>query len=114
MSDAYEVLTDDERYRMPPVPTAASGIGWLRATVPRFSDGPAHWRRRAYAVAMLEGPDPVALARDTAAETAAVLDRIAAADAARESVDLMSAVARPVPVAVLGRALAVTADDLTA
>ena len=46
MADAYAVLTDDERYRMPSVPPASSGIGWLRATVPRFCDGPTHRRRR--------------------------------------------------------------------
>jgi cytochrome P450 len=109
-----EVLTDDERYRMPPVPPAPSGIGWLRASVARFCDGPAHRRRRAYAVAMLDRLDPAALARDAAAETGAVLERIAAAGTGPEPVDLMSAVARPVPVAVLGRALAVPDDDLTA
>jgi cytochrome P450 len=114
MDDAYRMLTDDERYRMPPVGPAAAGIGWLRATVPRFSDGPTHRRRRAYAVAMLERLDPAALARDAAAETGAVLERIAAAGTGREPVDLMSVVARPVPVAVLGRALAVHDDDLTA
>lgn len=108
-----EVLIDDERYRMPPVPPASSGIGWLRSTVARFSDGPAHRRRRAYAVAMLDRLDPATLARDAAAETGAVLERLAAAGADREPVDLMSTVARPVPVVVLGRALAVRDDDLT-
>jgi cytochrome P450 len=43
-----------------------------------------------------------------------VLERLAAAGAGREPVDLMSAVARPVPVAVIGRALAVHDDELTA
>lgn len=108
MSDAYAMLTDDERYRMPQVTPAPSGIGWLRGTVPRFSDGEAHRRRRAHAVAMLDALDPAALARDAAVETQAVLSRI------REPVDLMSAVARPVPVTVIGRALAVSDDDLTA
>lgn len=111
MSDAYAVLTDDENYRMPPVGTAAAGIGWLRASVPRFSDGPTHRRRRAYAVAMLAALDPAGLARDAAAETSAVLDRVVAAG---EPVDLMSTVARPVPVVVLGRALGVREEDLTA
>ncbi len=108
MNDAYAMLTDDETYRMPPVGTASSGIGWLRATVPRFSDGPTHRRRRAHAVAMLAALDPAALARDAATETMAVLERI------RQPVDLMSTVARPVPVKVIGRALGVPDDDLTA
>jgi cytochrome P450 len=114
MSDAYAVLTDDERYRVPAVVPADAGIGWLRASVARFSDGPTHRRRRAYAVAMLDSLDPAGLARDAAAETASALDRLEAAGAGREPVDLMSAVARPVPVAVLGRALGVHDDDLTA
>jgi cytochrome P450 len=109
MDDAYAVLTDDERYRMPPVDPAPSGIGWLRATVARFSDGPAHRRRRAYAVAMLADLDPLALARDAAAETAALLERIDA-----PGTDLMTVVARPVPVTVLGRALGVHDNDLAA
>jgi cytochrome P450 len=114
MSDAYTMLTDDQRYPMPPVPPATSGIAWLRATVPRFSDGPTHRRRRAYAVAMLADVDPADVSRDAALETAARLDRIAASGATAGSVDLMAAVARPVPVAVLGRALGVQDDALTA
>jgi cytochrome P450 len=109
MDDAYAVLTDDERYRMPPVEPAPAGVGWLRATVARFSDGPTHRRRRALAVRMLADLDPLELARDATAETTAVLDRIVATDT-----DLMAVVARPVPVTVLGRALGVHIDDLTA
>lgn len=113
MDDAYTVLTDDERYRMPAVDDAPTGIGWLRATVARFSDGPAHRRRRAHAVTLLAGLDPAALARDAADATAGVLDRLAAAHADSAPVDLMTVVARPVPISVLGRALGVTLPGLT-
>src|SRR5687768_13380231 len=109
MNDAYAVLVDDERYRMPPVDPAPSGIGWLRATVARFSDGPVHRRRRTLAAAMLAGLDPRELARDAAAETAALLDGITTT-----GTDLLAVVARPVPVTVLGRALGVHTHDLTA
>jgi cytochrome P450 len=107
MTDAYAILTDDERYRMPPVDPAPTGIRWLRSTVARFSDGPVHRRRRAFAMALLAGLDPAGLARDAAAETAAVLERIDTT-----GTDLMTVVARPVPVTVLGRALGVQIDDL--
>jgi cytochrome P450 len=110
MSDPYTMLTTPG-YRMPYVEPASSGIGWLRATVARFSDGAVHERRRAHAVTLLESLDPDDLARAATAETTTVLARLSGA---REPVDLMSAVARPVPVTVLGRALGVHDDDLTA
>lgn len=114
MTDPYTMLTDDARYRMPPVGRSSSGIGWLRATVARFSDGADHRRRRAHAVALLENLDPDELARAAATLTTAALARLAAAGADREPVDLITEVARPVPVTVLGRALGVPEHDLTA
>ena len=51
--DAHTVLTDPA-FVVPPVPDAPAGMAWLRATVARFSSGPAHERRRAWAVAVLD------------------------------------------------------------
>ncbi|PZA20830.1 hypothetical protein DMO24_13485 [Modestobacter versicolor] len=52
----------DPRYRVPPAPPADAGVAWLRASVPRFTDGPAHTRRRALVDRLLAGlpglPDP--------------------------------------------------------
>lgn len=44
----------DARYLVPAVGAAASGMGWLRAHVPRFVDGVAHRRRRALVERELE------------------------------------------------------------
>jgi hypothetical protein len=43
---------------VPPVPPAARGVAWLRATVGRFSTGPDHERRRALSVAVLDAVPP--------------------------------------------------------
>lgn len=51
----------DPAFVVPPVPPAATGIGWLRATVGRFSTGAAHERRRALSTAILDGIPPAAL-----------------------------------------------------
>ena len=84
--------------RMPPVPPAASGIGWLRASVARFCDGAAHARRRGYAVDLLGAIDPADLERRAHDATADIVR-------GRSTVDVMSEVARPVPVGVLMGAL---------
>jgi hypothetical protein len=57
-----EVLTDPD-YRMPAVPPGRTGVGWLRASVARFVDGPRHDRRRALVLAELAAIDPEVLAR---------------------------------------------------
>jgi len=51
----------DPDYRVPTVPAATSGVAWLRATVPRFSDGREHDRRRALAEAQLARVSPARL-----------------------------------------------------
>ena len=51
-------MLDDPRYTVPPVPDAAEGVAWLRASVVRFSEGAAHERRRALAVAALAEVEP--------------------------------------------------------
>jgi len=52
------VVLTDPNYRVPSTPYAADGIGWLRASVARFSNGSTHERRRALAVAELASIDP--------------------------------------------------------
>lgn len=51
----------DPAFVVPPVPPAASGVAWLRATVGRFSTGAAHERRRALSAAILDGIPPATL-----------------------------------------------------
>ena len=50
---ALAVLTDPD-FMVPPVPPASAGVGWLRATVARFSSGAVHQRRRALVIALLD------------------------------------------------------------
>ncbi|WAL67867.1 isocitrate lyase/phosphoenolpyruvate mutase family protein [Amycolatopsis cynarae] len=56
------MLTDPD-YRVPTVPDADSGVGWLRAHVVRFSEGAAHQRRRALAERHLATVDVRSLRR---------------------------------------------------
>jgi cytochrome P450 len=51
--DAALAVLHDPAFVVPPVPPAAAGVGWLRATVGRFSTGPSHERRRALSVGVL-------------------------------------------------------------
>ncbi|WP_228814781.1 cytochrome P450 [Nocardia otitidiscaviarum] len=64
------MITDPNRVRealrtMPvptfPTATAATGMAWLRAHVPRFSEGPEHARRRALVIAELDRLSPTDL-----------------------------------------------------
>jgi cytochrome P450 len=106
-ADAVRAALANEEYRMPPVdPAATTGVAWLRATVSRFADGAPHTRRRAYVTDLLAALDPAKLRADARDRTAAIM---ASADG---PVDVMAAVARPVPIGVLGAALGV-ASDLT-
>lgn len=51
----------DPAFVVPSVPPATGGVAWLRATVGRFSTGPAHERRRALSTAILAGIPPATL-----------------------------------------------------
>jgi len=103
--DAVRAALVDDTYRMPAVDTAATnGIAWLRAAVARFCDGAPHARRRALATDLLDTIDPDELhvrARDRTRTILADEDG---------PVEVMSAVARPVPVGVLSAALGVGSD----
>ena len=50
---ASDVL-EDAAYSVPVASAAASGVGWLRGSVARFSEGVAHRRRRALVVDVLD------------------------------------------------------------
>ena len=103
--DAVLAALTDDNYRMPPVdPAAGAGIAWLRAAVARFCDGVPHARRRALATDLLDGIDPDKLRERARDRTHTIL-----ADG-RGPVDVMAAIARPVPVGVLAAALGVESD----
>jgi len=103
--DAVLAALTDDNYRMPPVdPAAGAGIAWLRAAVARFCDGVPHARRRALATDLLDGIDPDELRERARDRTHTIL-----ADG-RGPVDVMAAIARPVPVGVLAAALGVESD----
>jgi cytochrome P450 len=106
-ADAVRAALADEEYRMPPVDrTATTGVGWLRATVARFVDGAPHTRRRALVTDLLAAIPPESLRTGARDRTVDILA------SAGGPVEVMSAVARPVPIGVLGAALGV-ASDLT-
>jgi len=105
--DVERVLADPA-FEVPVAPPGDGGLAWLRSTVSRFVNGAAHARRRALVEAGLAGLDPAALRLAARAGTEAVL----AGGGAR--VEVMSAVARPVPLRTLGRALGVGDADLEA
>src|SRR2546428_11572225 len=67
-----EALTDPN-YQVPAVPADAEPgtLGWLRATVARFSTGDAHHRRRDLAIGLLNAIDPETLRKHAAAKPGA-------------------------------------------
>jgi hypothetical protein len=58
---------------VPPVPPAATGVGWLRAASGRFSTGEAHARRRGRYTAILDAIPPEALRARPGAHPVTVL-----------------------------------------
>lgn len=85
------------------VPAVDSGpygtLAWLRASVSRFSTPQQHGERRAIVVDALGALDPDELRDEAARSTVAVLDR------AGGRLDVMRALARPVPLRVLAERL---------
>src|SRR5687768_5010845 len=94
------VLSDD-RYTVPPVPGQAvrGTLQWLRQNVCRFSEGEDHDRRLAIVTKQLAQMDPAALRQEARERATTILNR--------SPQDPVAAIARPVPTAVLGRALGV-------
>lgn len=103
--DIERVLADPG-YEVPAAPDGDRGVAWLRCTVSRFVNGPAHARRRALVEAEIGRLDPAALRADARRRVDAVLD------AADGHIEAMAAIARPVPLAALGAALGVPEDRL--
>lgn len=85
---------------VPAVPTdvVPGSVGWLRASVARFSNGSDHVRRRSLAVDLLAGVDVYSLRGRAFARTAQVVGEL-------DAFDVMTVIARPVPVGVLAEAL---------
>lgn len=58
---AAAVVLTSPAFIVPPVPPAATGVAWLRASVGRFANGEVHQRRRALSIAVLEAIPPDSL-----------------------------------------------------
>ncbi|MGW6201781.1 hypothetical protein ACWF0M_36905 [Kribbella sp. NPDC055110] len=96
---AYDVL-HDPAYIPPPATTGPPGsLGWLRSSVPRFSAGAVHERRRELVTAALAGLDPEWL-RQRAQE---LTQTLGTDDVAREA-----------PVRALAEALGLPGVDVSA
>ncbi|MDG4800595.1 cytochrome P450 [Micromonospora sp. WMMD980] len=105
-ADVVAVLTDP-RWTVPSVnhDSPAGTLGWLRASVSRFSPPGAHPARRAIGVAALDRLNPRDLSRTAARLTDEVLSGVRADTGGVERgprlTEVMGAVARRVPVWVL-------------
>jgi cytochrome P450 len=104
-ADIRAVLSDPG-FRVPEAgpPGPAGTVSWLRASVSRFANGPEHQRRRDLLVAELRQIDPGALRR-AAHDLAAA--RIAGSGGPGTLVDVMSLLARRVPLAALAASLGI-------
>ncbi|MEV7803053.1 cytochrome P450 [Microbispora sp. NPDC088329] len=105
-ADVRAVLADP-RFLVPAAPAAqpvavrpGTGMAWLRGAVSRFSNGAEHTRRRARAVGLLDALDPARLRREA-------YDRTRAELAGQARVEVMTRIARRVPVGVLATRLGV-------
>jgi cytochrome P450 len=82
------------------------GVGWLRATVARFAEGADHTRRRTLATDLLAQVPPADLRASAHQRATAVLTA-----AAGHPIDVMTALARPVPIATLAAALGIPTSE---
>jgi cytochrome P450 len=98
-------VLDDPTFLVPAAEPAESGVGWLRSSASRFANGAEHARRREQVEALLHELDPAALRAEATVRTNAALD------GARDgTVDVMSALARRVPLSVLAEAIGIHGD----
>jgi cytochrome P450 len=102
----------DARYEVPAVTAAGpvGSIGWLRAAVSRFANGPDHAVRRARVIEELNGLPADMLRADAEQRAHVLID--AAAGAGR--IEVMSSLARQVPMAVLAARLGIADADRAA
>jgi cytochrome P450 len=96
-ADVAAVLAD-ERFQVPPMPPAGADIDmmWLRATVSRFSEGPAHRRRRGLCQIELDRISPSALRAEAARISRFVPAEEVAVEVLAASLGLQTPVYEPV------------------
>src|SRR2546429_6157975 len=104
--DQVESVLADRRFGVPAAPAGDRGLAWLRSAVCRFANGEEHARRRAMVGAELDGLDPETLRREARERAGAALEP------ARGRIEIMGTVARPVPLAALGRGLGLDGERL--
>ena len=91
--DAVLAVLNDPAFVVPGVEPASTGVGWLRATVGRFSGGAVHQRRRALSIAILDAIPPESLrGGDGSRHPVAILARAMGVD--EPVVDLVGDVAQ--------------------
>ncbi|GAA4891854.1 cytochrome P450 [Stackebrandtia albiflava] len=105
--DAVDVLTGSSFVPPPAEPGPVGGLRWLRHSVARFSHGADHARRREAAVRLLAPLDLDVLRARAREETR---DRLTVG----VPCDVMSRIARDVPVTVLGEAIGLARPDVAA
>lgn len=112
-ADVVTVLADGrfEVAAVPPDGSPEGTIAWLRASVSRFANGAEHDQRRALTVTEVDRLDPGALRSQSRDRAEAAL---AAAGQPGEHAEVMSLLARPVPMAVLATGLGATDPDAAA
>lgn len=98
-------VLEDPTFLVPAAEPAESGVGWLRSSASRFTNGAEHARRRERVEAMLHELDPAALRAQATARTGTALD-----GAPDGTLDAMSTLARRVPLAVLAEAIGIDGD----
>lgn len=111
--DVCAVLSDPG-YEIP-TETGSGSLGtivWLRAAVSRFANGHDHARRRAILVREMRVLAPAALRADAERCAARIIEAAAAAE--EGSIDVMTTMARRVPMAVLAAALGVADPERAA
>jgi cytochrome P450 len=106
LRDDVERVLADPAYGVPVAPAGDRGLAWLRSAVSRFVNGAEHARRRPLVEAEIDALDPAALRREARRRAEALLDGAAG------RVEAMAYIARPVPLAALGRALGIADADL--
>jgi hypothetical protein len=78
--DAALAVLTSPAFIVPPVPAAATGVAWLRASVARFSSAGEHERRRALAIALLDAIPLESLRVPSRVHPVAALGRAIGAD----------------------------------